>query len=188
MISTEHKQEMLSQVESPLSMRSKCVLLSLNRSSQYYTKKTDESDLNLELMAHMDKMYTDHPEYGAERMHTWLTMDLGFAVNIKRINRLYYEVMGLKSLMPGARTNWHYHPGGQILMITEGIGYYQEKGSPIRWMRKGDVIKCPHNVEHWHGASPKTGVTHLAISTNTNLGAAVWLKPVTKEEYGKNAE
>lgn len=105
MISTEHKQEMLSQVESPLSMRSKCVLLSLNRSSQYYTRKTDESDLNLELMVHMDKMYTDHPEYGAERMHTWLTMDLGYVVNIKRINRLYYEVMGLKSLMPGPHTS-----------------------------------------------------------------------------------
>ena len=107
---------------------------------------------------------------------------------ITHSDTIHNVTMGNVTFEPGARTNWHYHPGGQILMITEGIGYYQEKGSPIRWMRKGDVIKCPHNVEHWHGASPKTGVTHLAISTNTNLGAAVWLKPVTNEEYGKNAE
>ena len=107
---------------------------------------------------------------------------------ITHSDTIHNITMGNVTFEPGARTNWHYHPGGQILMITEGIGYYQEKGSPIRWMRKGDVIKCPHNVEHWHGASPKTGVTHLAISTNTNLGVAIWLKPVTDEEYRKKAE
>ncbi len=91
--------------------------------------------------------------------------------------------LGSVTFEPGARTNWHSHPGGQILMVTDGIGYYQERGSMIRKMRKGDVIKCPHNIEHWHGASPTTSVTHIAISTNTQLGEAKWIRPVTDEEY-----
>src|SRR5262245_57871135 len=53
---------------------------------------------------------------------------------------------------PGARTTWHQHPGGQILLVTEGNGYYQERGKPVRTIKAGDVIKCLPNVEHWHGA------------------------------------
>ena len=64
---------------------------------------------------------------------------------------------------PGARTNWHVHPGGQILMVTDGIGYYQERDSMIRKIRKGDVIKCPHNIEHWHGASPTTCLLYTSL-------------------------
>jgi quercetin dioxygenase-like cupin family protein len=57
----------------------------------------------------------------------------------------------------GAKLDWHIHPGGQILLITEGTGYYQERGKPIQVVHKGDVIKCLPGVEHWHGASPKGG-------------------------------
>jgi quercetin dioxygenase-like cupin family protein len=53
----------------------------------------------------------------------------------------------------GARLDWHIHPGGQVLLITEGTGYYQEKGKQIQIVHKGDVIKCPPGVEHWHAAS-----------------------------------
>src|SRR5882672_8578789 len=53
---------------------------------------------------------------------------------------------------PGARNNWHTHPGGQILIVTDGIGYYQEKGNPIQLLRKGDVVKILPGIEHWHGA------------------------------------
>ena len=55
----------------------------------------------------------------------------------------------------GAKLDWHIHPGGQVLLITEGTGYYQERGKPIQIVHKGDVIKCLPGVEHWHGASPK---------------------------------
>ena len=84
---------------------------------------------------------------------------------------------------PGARTNWHYHEGGQILLVTEGKGLYQEKGKPIEIIQKGDVIKCPPNIEHWHGATPTDAMTHIAIGTNTNIGGAVWLGPVKDDEY-----
>jgi quercetin dioxygenase-like cupin family protein len=84
---------------------------------------------------------------------------------------------------PGARNNWHTHPGGQILIVTDGIGYYQEKGKSIQVIRKGDVVKIAPDVEHWHGASPDSEFTHIAINTNTQKGIVVWLQRVTDEEY-----
>ena len=84
---------------------------------------------------------------------------------------------------PGARNNWHTHPGGQILLATNGIGYYQEKGKPIQLLRKGDVVNILPDVEHWHGASPDSEFTHIAVNTNTQKGIVVWLQRVTDEEY-----
>ena len=84
---------------------------------------------------------------------------------------------------PGARNNWHTHPGGQILIVTEGVGYYQEKGKSIQIIRKGDVVTIVPDVVHWHGASPDSEFTHLAINSNTQKGIVVWLGRVTDEEY-----
>lgn len=84
---------------------------------------------------------------------------------------------------PGARTHWHQHPGGQILLVTEGIGYYQEKGKPKKIVRQGDVIKCPAGIEHWHGASPGNRFAHVGITNNSPKGRAVWLEAVTEQEY-----
>jgi quercetin dioxygenase-like cupin family protein len=84
---------------------------------------------------------------------------------------------------PGARNNWHTHPGGQILIATNGVGYYQEKGKPIQLLRKGDVVKILPGVVHWHGASPESEFTHIAINTNTQKGIVTWLQIVNEEEY-----
>lgn len=86
------------------------------------------------------------------------------------------------SFPAGKKLDWHYHPGGQILVITDGIGYYQEKGKPKRTVQKGEVIACPPGVEHWHGSSVETGVTYLAVSP-AQKGPTVWLQKVTDEEY-----
>jgi len=83
----------------------------------------------------------------------------------------------------GARTKWHIHPGGQILLVTEGIGYYQEKGKSKQILRKGDVVQCLPGVEHWHGASPETAMTHIGMSTGFSKGSVLWLQKVTEEEY-----
>ena len=91
--------------------------------------------------------------------------------------------IGSVTFAPGARTNWHYHQGGQILLITAGRGLYQEKGKAVEIVETGEVIKCPPNVEHWHGATPTDTMTHVAIGTNTNIGGAVWLNPVADTEY-----
>ncbi|CAM4037891.1 Cupin domain protein [Pedobacter westerhofensis] len=84
---------------------------------------------------------------------------------------------------PGAKLDWHIHPAGQILMITEGTGYYQEKGKAIQVVHQGDIIKCVPGIAHWHGASPKSSFAYLAVSTNSANNKTVWLKRVTDTEY-----
>jgi quercetin dioxygenase-like cupin family protein len=92
-------------------------------------------------------------------------------------------VVGNVVFEPGARTHWHRHPTGQILLVTDGMGFYQEKGQPKRLVRKGDVIQALPGVEHWHGASAHQSMTHVAIVPNTEKGGAVWLQPVTAQQY-----
>ena len=96
---------------------------------------------------------------------------------------IYNTVIGNVYFEPGARSNWHIHPAGQILIITDGVGYYQERGQPRRTIRKGDVVKCPPNVLHWHGASTDTGIQQLYILPKTEKGIVQWFQPVTDEEY-----
>lgn len=93
--------------------------------------------------------------------------------------------VGNVTFAPKARSNWHYHPSGQILLVTDGIGYYQEKGKAIRLIRKGDVVKCAANVTYWHGAFPESSMSHIALGPNNGKGAVVWLEKVTDEEYNK---
>lgn len=95
---------------------------------------------------------------------------------------VYHTPVGHVTFEPGARTKWHFHPGGQILLVLGGTGYYQEKGSAKKILRKGDVIKCPPNVVHWHGASADEEFIQIAI-TPPDKGSVVWLQPVTDEEY-----
>lgn len=101
---------------------------------------------------------------------------------------IYNTSIGNVTFEPGARTNWHRHPGGQILLVSEGEGYYQEKGKPAQLIRKGDVIRIPPDTEHWHGAAPASSLTHIAISPKTDKGSVVWLKPVTDEEYTQSTK
>lgn len=96
---------------------------------------------------------------------------------------IYNTLVGNVFFEPGARSNWHIHPAGQILIITDGEGYHQIKGQPRQSIKKGDVVKCPPNVEHWHGASPEIGMQQLYIISNTEKGIVTWLQKVTDEEY-----
>jgi|GEM_PF-32189 len=95
----------------------------------------------------------------------------------------YSTQIGNVTFEPGARTRWHYHPGGQILLVIEGKGLYQEKGKPIQVIKKGDVIKCSPNTIHWHGATPTDPMVHIAIGTNTGKGSVVWLEKVSDAVY-----
>ncbi len=83
----------------------------------------------------------------------------------------------------GARTNWHTHPKGQVLLVIEGNGFYQEKGKPAQHIKKGDVVNIPENVEHWHGASATSKMIHIAITNYKDDIQVTWLQPVTDEEY-----
>jgi len=95
----------------------------------------------------------------------------------------YNTIIGTVTFEPKGRTNWHTHVSGQILFITSGVGYYQEKGKPVQLIREGDVVKIPKNVEHWHGASHKCAMTHIAIVTDLDNDKITWLEQVTDAEY-----
>lgn len=96
---------------------------------------------------------------------------------------VYDTLVGNVYFEPGARSHWHSHPAGQILIITDGIGYHQIEGKEIEIIKKGDVVKCPPNVKHWHGASADVGLHQLYIIPNTNKGIVEWKEPVTYEQY-----
>ncbi len=84
---------------------------------------------------------------------------------------------------PGCRNSWHSHKGGQILIATAGIGYYQEKGQPARRLFPGDIVEIAPDVEHWHGAAVDSWFAHIAIDCNPQSNAAVWLSTVSDEQY-----
>ncbi|MEP0710698.1 cupin domain-containing protein [Algoriphagus sp.] len=95
----------------------------------------------------------------------------------------YNTIMGIVSFEAGARTNWHTHTNGQILIVTDGIGYYQEKGKAIQVIQEGDVVQIPVDVIHWHGASKEKAMRHIAIVPGSKTDRTEWLDPVTEEEY-----
>lgn len=93
--------------------------------------------------------------------------------------------VGYVTFQAGARSAWHTHPAGQHLIVLEGIGLTQEEGKPIREIRAGDVLYCPPNIKHWHGASPNSYMKHAAITGSLNGSSVTWMEKVTDEEYGK---
>jgi len=89
---------------------------------------------------------------------------------------------------PCARSNWHTHPLGQTLIVTSGCGFVQRWGGSIKVIRPGDVISCPPGEKHWHGASPTTSMTHLAIQEELNGKVVDWMEKVTDDQYNRPRE
>jgi quercetin dioxygenase-like cupin family protein len=88
---------------------------------------------------------------------------------------------------PGARTAWHTHPLGQTLYVIYGIGQVQTKGGPIREIRAGDTVWIPPGEKHWHGASPKNAMVHIAMQESLEGSHVNWMEHVTDEEYAGSA-
>ena len=84
---------------------------------------------------------------------------------------------------PGARSAWHRHPLGQTLIVTSGCGWVQSEGQPKVEIRSGDVVWCPPNEKHWHGATPDTAMTHIAIQEALDGKVVEWLEKVSDEQY-----
>jgi len=134
-------------------------------------KVTDTSGL-IQLFPRGERMASDNNFNGT----VWLKRFVSPADSLDAI-------VAYVTFEPGVRTNWHIHIGGQIIMVTDGIGYYQEKGKPRQIIRKGDVIKCSPGVAHWHGASPDSMFAHLVVAPDTEKGDVKWLQKVSEEEY-----
>jgi len=86
---------------------------------------------------------------------------------------------------PGARTAWHTHPAGQRLIVTAGAGWVQQWGGEIQEIRPGDVVLIPPGEKHWHGATPTTGMTHIAIQETVDGKVVNWMEHVTDQQYRK---
>jgi len=84
---------------------------------------------------------------------------------------------------PGARTAWHTHPLGQLIIVTTGLGWAQHEGGPIEEIRPGDVVWFPPGEKHWHGATDRTAMTHVAIAESQDGSPVTWLEKVTDEQY-----
>lgn len=112
--------------------------------------------------------------------NAWVEM----LVTDKEFNCPVYNV----TFEPGARNYWHSHPGGQILLVTGGEGYYQEEGKPARLLCPGAVVKIGQNVKHWHGATKNSWFVHLGITTNPQAWAVEWFEEVNEQEYNKLEE
>ena len=84
---------------------------------------------------------------------------------------------------PGARTAWHTHPWGQVLVVSAGSGRIQALGGPVQDIRPGDVVWIPAGLKHWHGASPTTAMTHMSIVLPIDGSSAQWMEKVTDAQY-----
>jgi len=110
-------------------------------------------------------------------------------IGVARVERLFDPATparasaGLVHFEAGARTNWHTHPLGQVLIVTAGNGRVQHWGGPVQEFRQGDVVRIPPNVKHWHGAAPDTAMSHIAISEQLDGKTVEWMEKVDDAQY-----
>jgi quercetin dioxygenase-like cupin family protein len=90
----------------------------------------------------------------------------------------------LVTFEPGARTAWHTHPLGQTLIVMTGLGLVQREGGPFEQIRPGDVVWFAPGEKHWHGASPTTAMSHIAVQEKLNGSPVDWMEQVSDEQYG----
>jgi hypothetical protein len=123
-------------------------------------------------------------QLGAAMVMAWF---LAFALwgGIRGLARWLARAGASVTFEPGSRTAWHTHPLGQTLIVTMGCGWVPEWGGPIEEIRPGDVIRCPSGRKHWHGATPTTAMTHVAIQEKLDGKAVEWMEKVTDAQYGK---
>lgn len=109
---------------------------------------------------------------------TWVQM---LTMDGENFDAMSYNV----TFAPGSRTDWHSHPGGQILYCISGEGRYQERGKTIQHLKAGLVVEIKPDAVHWHGAAPDSEFVHLGVSTQLSKGPATWYGAVTDEEYNR---
>lgn len=127
-----------------------------------------------------------HQEIYANGNNASVSINNDFFTGVARMEPLFHDdeiSSAYVTFNPGVRTNWHYHPKGQLLIVTYGSGLTQELGQPIREIKAGDVIWCPPGVMHWHGGGYQTAMTHLAVTKIADGKTVTWLNKVTDAEY-----
>ena len=116
---------------------------------------------------------------------------LDWFVGAVRVDPLFQAVepartgAALVTFEPGARTNWHTHPLGQTLIVVSGLGWVQRSGGPVEEIKPGDVVWFPPGLKHWHGATPTTALTHIAVQEYLDGKNVDWLEKVSDAQYLK---
>jgi quercetin dioxygenase-like cupin family protein len=121
---------------------------------------------------------------GEKLPNDWFTGDAFLTKFISKDKNNEFSV-GNVTFEPGARTKWHTHPKGQVLIVLEGEGFYQEEGKPAQSIKKGDVVNIPEEVKHWHGASANSKMVHIAITNYKDDVQVTWLESVSDETYSE---
>ncbi|WBV53872.1 (R)-mandelonitrile lyase [Chryseobacterium gambrini] len=138
------------------------------------------------MLQNIEKTQEDLPtlflDKGDAAPKEWFTGTVWVNINVKP-DEGYNANIGTVTFEPKARTNWHSHTSGQILFVIEGLGYYQEVGKPIQLIQKGDVVKIPKGVKHWHGASHQSQMRHIAMITEYDKDKTEWFEPVSDTDY-----
>ena len=129
----------------------------------------------------MSTLYTTVIEEG-KVPNTYMIGEVSYK---KQTSNIHPENTVIKEVAfePGARSNWHINPSLQLLIVTDGIGYFQEKGQAIRLLHKDEVVTILPGLEHWYGAIPFNRFSYIAIITEVNKGSGSWLQSVSDEEY-----
>lgn len=139
--------------------------------------------LNAQISAiNQSNKMTTFTEKGNTAPKEWFTGTVWVNMNVLPADG-YNANIGTVTFEPKARTNWHSHASGQILFVIEGVGYYQQKGKPIQLIQKGDVVKIPKGVKHWHGASHQSSMRHIAMITDYDKDKTEWFEPVSDADY-----
>ena len=128
---------------------------------------------------HITRAGTQTPTYGSADYFTGRV----WVIPLFAPNESNHASGAYVTFEPGARSAWHTHPAGQRLVVTSGIGLTQEWGKPVQVLREGDVVWCPPDVKHWHGAAPNAAMTHLAVGRSVDGKSVTWMEKVTDEQY-----
>lgn len=133
----------------------------------------------VEIKAPIDTVFAQGPSNPYGKFFTgqsYLTM-------LSENDKTFNAPIGNVTFEPKARTFWHKHSGGQILLVISGEGRYQERGQAVRIIKKGDVVRIAPNVEHWHGGGIDTWMTHISVETNVPNNKSTWLEPVSDKDF-----
>ena len=132
-----------------------------------------------EVKAPIDTVFAQGPSNPYGKFFT----EQSYLTMLSENDKTFNAPIGNVTFEPKARTFWHKHSGGQILLVISGEGRYQERGQSVRIIKKGDVVRIPPNVEHWHGGGIDTWMTHISVETNVPNNKSTWLEPVSDKYF-----
>lgn len=132
------------------------------------------------------KIYRNEETPSMKGPEEWFTGDVIVNPLYQSVPNVTKGAAALVTFAPGARTAWHTHPAGQTLIVESGLGWIQKEGGPIEEIRPGDIVYFEPNEKHWHGASDKKSMRHIAIQEEVNGEVVTWMEKVSDEQYLKS--